>query len=68
MSNPKFTSDLTGYMIAGEHTRPGDIPYTMGDWDGQRCPKCGSETLSNEVGERWCSLVGCTFIEGEPDE
>lgn len=62
--NERFTSDLTGYLIIAAHTRPGDIPYTMGDWDGQTCPDCGSETLSNAVGERWCSNLDCKFRHG----
>lgn len=35
----------------------------LGDWSGERCPKCRSELLSNRYGDKWCSMVGCEHEE-----
>jgi hypothetical protein len=34
-----------------------DAP-TGGEFDGERCPKCGASTLRDKYGRRWCSYVG----------
>lgn len=38
--------------------------HREGDWDGKKCPRCGSGTLANQEGRRWCSFVGGAGIPG----
>jgi hypothetical protein len=33
----------------------------IGHLTEERCPECGAHLLANARGQRWCSLIGCTY-------
>lgn len=54
---------------ATESTGQKDADDLIGDRIDERCPKCGADLLTNKVGDKWCSLVGCDYsinaLEGD---
>ena len=43
---------------SSEHVSDADIE---GEWTFEKCPKCSTRMLKNNVGDRWCSYVNCTY-------
>jgi hypothetical protein len=33
----------------------------IGRFSEERCPECGAHLLINDYGDKWCSLIGCTY-------
>lgn len=54
--------EISTLQAENEQLRDDRIKWFDGMWwEGHRCPKCGATLIKNQIGDSWCSLVGCDY-------